>query len=253
MIFIQPDLGSILLLFIILFAAMAVGKVDKKILTTLTLGVVLFGAIASVATPYRRERVLAVINPNHVDAETYQIDQVRNAIVNGGLWGQGYGHSSSKQQNLILESSTDSIIAVIAEEMGFIVTIIFTSLYLFLFYRGLKIAQNTPDIGGKTLAVGISVWIVSQAFLNISGNLGLLPLKGLPLPFVSAGNSSIVLNLASVGILLNISSQSYGGKYPDQGSTKKTEHPKLFNAEKSSKNKAALLFAAQSSTRSVYQ
>jgi cell division protein FtsW len=210
LIYVQPDLGSVLLLFIILFSVMVVGKINSKIIGVLTLLVLVFGLVSSLITPYRRQRVLAVLNPTSSDAETYQIDQVRNAISNGGLWGQGYGHSSSKQQNLILESSTDSIIAVIAEEMGFVFVAIFVALYLFLFLRGLKIAKNAPDIGGKALAVGISVWIASQAFLNIAGNLGLVPLKGLPLPFVSAGNSSIVLNLTGVGILLNISSQSYG-------------------------------------------
>ncbi len=205
LIIVQPDLGSVLLIYTILFSAMFVGKVPLKIISTVTLLMVGFGLFFALGTSYRRQRVLSVFERN-TDA-SYQIDGVERAIRNGGLTGTGYGNSYAKQQNTILESTTDSIIGVIAEEMGFFVTVIFISLYLVLMFRGLKIGEEAPDVGGRALAVGISVWIVTQAFLNIGGNLGIVPLKGLPLPFVSEGGSAIVLNLLSIGILLNISAQ----------------------------------------------
>ena len=205
LIIVQPDLGSILLIYTILFSTMFVGKVPSKIWATLTLGMVGFGLFFALGTAYRRQRVLSVFERG-TDA-SYQIDGVQNAIQNGGLFGTGYGNSQAKQQRTILESSTDSIIGVIGEEMGFFATIIFLSLYLVLLHRGLKIAEEAPDIGGQALATGISIWIATQAFLNIGGNLGIIPLKGLPLPFVSEGGSAIVLNLMSIGILLNVSAQ----------------------------------------------
>jgi cell division protein FtsW len=207
LIIIQPDLGSILLTFMIVGSAMWVGKVPLKALVPISIAVVIFALSMSLfASGYRRDRIEAIFNPESEKA--YQINQVRNAIRNGGVWGQGYGNSEYKQNNLIPESTTDAILGVIGEEMGFVMTSAFLSLYLFLFLRGLHIARNAPDIGGKALAVGISVWIASQAFLNISGITGLTPLKGLPLPFVSEGGSSLIINLATIGILLNVSKQS---------------------------------------------
>jgi cell division protein FtsW len=205
LIIVQPDLGSIILIYIILFSAMFVSKVPAKIYATFTLGMIGFALFFALGTGYRRARVNSVFKRN--TDSSFQIDGVENAIKNGGLFGTGYGNSYAKQQGTILESTTDSIIGVIAEEMGFIITILFCSMYLWLLFRGLKIAEQAPDTGGRALATGISVWIATQAFLNIGGNLGIVPLKGLPLPFVSEGGSAIVLNLMSIGILLNISAQ----------------------------------------------
>ena len=205
LIIVQPDLGSILLIYMILFSTMFVGKVPSKIWATFTLGMLGFGLFFTLATPYRRQRLMSVFERG-TDA-SYQIDGVQNAIQNGGLFGKGYGNSQAKQQRTILESSTDSIIGVIGEEMGFFATVIFLSLYLLLLHRGLKIAEEASDVGGQALATGISIWIATQALVNIAGNLGLVPLKGLPLPFVSEGGSAIVLNLMSIGILLNVSAQ----------------------------------------------
>jgi cell division protein FtsW len=206
LIIIQPDLGSILLTFAILAAAMWVGKVPLKALVPVSTAVVIFALFMSLFVGgYRRDRIEAIFNPESEKA--YQINQVQNAIRNGGMWGQGYGNSEYKQNNLIPESTTDAILGIIGEEMGFVFTTAFLSLYLWLFLRGIWIANRAPDVGGKALAVGISVWIVTQAFLNITGITGITPLKGLPLPFVSEGGSSLVINLATIGILLNISKQ----------------------------------------------
>lgn len=201
----QPDLGSVLLIGLIIMTALWLTGVPSKIIITVILGVCLFGAMFGFSG-YRLRRIQAIFNIN--DENAYQIKQAQLAIQNGGMWGQGYGNSVAKQQKTILEGSTDSIIAIIGEESGFVGVTAILSMYLIIFYRGLKIAREARDNGGRALAIGISVWIVSQAFLNIGGITGLVPLKGLPLPFISYGNSAMVLNLAAIGILLNISSQS---------------------------------------------
>jgi cell division protein FtsW len=99
----------------------------------------------------------------------------------------------------------DSIFPIVAEEIGFIFSFLFICLYGLLFYRGIKIARAAPDIYGSTLAVGIIAWLAVQTFLNIGGMINLIPMTGVPLPFVSAGGSSIIVTLMAIGILVNIS------------------------------------------------
>lgn len=214
LIYIQPDLGNVLIIFGILFAAMWMAKVPTRILSFM-IGLIVFTGIVGIATtPYRLGRFNTVFNPNSATtAEKYQTTNAQKAITNGGIWGLGYGNSEAKQNSSVPESSNDAIIAIIGEEVGFVVMIIFLSLYVVFCFRGLKIAQEAPDVGGLMLASGITFWIVSQAFLNVGGITGIVPLKGLPLPFVSKGGSAMVLNLAAVGILLNVSSQ---GKNDDK-------------------------------------
>jgi cell division protein FtsW len=208
LIIVQPDLGSIILIFGILFVSMWFTKVPLKILGVVVSIMLVFALISAFGTGYRRSRIVAAYDTsNATTAEKYQTANAQAAITNGGLWGLGYGNSEAKQNSSVPESSTDAIIAIIGEEIGFVFTTLFLSLYIVLCFRGIKIAREAPDIGGKALAIGITFWIVSQAFLNIGGILGLVPLKGLPLPFVSEGGTAMVLNLASIGILMNISSQ----------------------------------------------
>jgi cell division protein FtsW len=205
LILIQPDLGSTILMFLIVASGMWVAKVPLKLLVPISIVVVIAATFLAFTSDYRVERIQAIYNPSREYA--YQINQARTAIRNGGMWGLGFGNSEFKQNNLIPEASTDGILGVIGEEIGFIFTTLFLSLYLLLLWRGIKIAENAKDVGGKVLATGISVWIVSQAFFNVTGITGITPLKGIPLPFVSKGGSSLVVNLATIGVLLNVSYQ----------------------------------------------
>lgn len=202
----QPDLGTVVLLAVIVLSAMWLAKTPLKILLTLGIIVAIAGSILTLTYGYRRNRFEALFNPDSSVASQVSLGQI--AIQRGGLFGLGYGNSESKQKGLIYEGSTDLIVTIIAEEMGFVFTLLFLSLYLFLIFRSLQIAKNAPDVGGSAIAIGIGVWLSTQAFLNLAGILGLLPLKGFPLPFVSEGGSSMVLNLMAVGVLLNVSSQS---------------------------------------------
>jgi cell division protein FtsW len=205
LILLQPDLGTVILIALIVLSGMWIVKTPIKILAILGIVVIIGGSILTLTYGYRRNRFEAIFNPDSGVASQISLGQL--AIQKGGLWGLGYGNSESKQQGLIYEGSTDLIITIIAEEMGFVFTAAFLSLYLILVYRSLQIAKNAPDPGGSALAIGIGVWLGTQAFLNLAGVLGLLPLKGFPLPFVSEGGSAMVLNLMAIGVLLNISSQ----------------------------------------------
>jgi len=206
LIMLQPDLGVTLIVAGIVISSLWVAKIPIKILFYIGAIVVILGLILTFTTDYRANRVTAFLDKNSVEAG--QIRGVQVAIENGGLFGKGYGNSEIKQvSGTLFEQSTDAIIAIIAEEIGFIGTVLFLSLYLVILWRGLKIAAQAPDLAGQALATGLTVWLVGQAFINLTGMLGLAPLTGVPLPFVSRGGSSMLINLLAVGILLNISSQ----------------------------------------------
>ncbi len=173
------------------------------------------GISAAVIFPYRLRRVqtfLETLKSGNVSdpfGAGYQINQVLIAIGSGGLFGVGFGESRQKFFYLVGNSAfTDTIFAVFAEEFGFVGDVILVLSFLLFINQGIKIAKNTPDKLGSLLAVGITVWIGLQAFLNIAANVALGPLTGIPLPFFSYGGSSMVVILTAVGILLNISRYS---------------------------------------------
>lgn len=136
----------------------------------------------------------------------YHSSQAYLAIGAGGLFGRGFGQSRAKFQYLP-EVYGDSIFAVIAEEFGFVAVAALLTLLLYLLYRGVSIAGNAPDDFGRLLGAGIVLWFTGQALVNISAMVGLLPLTGIPLPFISYGSSSMVVSLAAAGILANISTR----------------------------------------------
>jgi cell division protein FtsW len=205
LIIMQPDLGTMLVLIAIASIMFFLGGVRLKyLLSTGAVGAVALWVLIK-AAPYRTHRLLAFFNPQ-VDAQgiSYQINQALLAIGSGGLWGRGFGQSIQKQ-NFLPEAIGDSIFAVIAEEMGFIRASAFLFGFLFLAYRGYQVAIKAPDTFGKLVAAGITSWIVVQALINIGGITKVIPLTGIPLPFTSYGSTAMALNLAALGILLNIS------------------------------------------------
>ena len=159
-------------------------------------------------TPYRLKRVMTFFNPS-VDplGASYHVRQILIALGSGGLFGLGIGKSRQKYEYLP-ESFTDSIFAIIGEEVGFLGALAIILVYLFIFWRGLKIAKAAPDLFGQLLAGGIVSWLAIQTFINLSAMVALIPLTGLPLPFISYGGSSMVVSLVGIGILLNISRQA---------------------------------------------
>jgi cell division protein FtsW len=155
--------------------------------------------------PYVMQRITTFMHPEkNAQGSGYQIQQSLIAIGSGGLLGRGFGQSIQKF-NFLPEPIGDSIFAVQAEEFGFIGSVTLILLYVFFATRGLKIASRVSDPFGRLMVVGIVIMIAAQAFVNIGAMLGVLPLSGITLPFVSHGGTSLFITLLEVGIILSIS------------------------------------------------
>lgn len=157
---------------------------------------------------YRSKRILAFLDPfSDPTGFTYHISQVLIALGSGGLFGLGLGHSRQKFE-YIPQVSTDSIFGIIGEELGFVGASLLIVLFSIILIRGFKIVQRCQDNFGKILGLGLTSWLGIQVIINLSSMTALLPLTGVPLPFISYGGSALVANLTAIGILLNISKQS---------------------------------------------
>jgi len=204
----QPDVGTLSILVIILFAMLFVAKVPKMYLFVLgVLGAAVLVAMVF-AAPYRLQRLTVFLHPE-LDPQGigYHINQAFLAIGSGGFWGLGLGNSLQKYQYLP-EVSADSVYAVLAEELGFLFAAGLIVLILATVWRGLKIAKTTEDDFGRLLVVGIMSWFAWQSFLNIGAMVGVMPLTGVPLPFVSHGGTALMTALAAAGIVANVSREN---------------------------------------------
>lgn len=204
----QPDIGTMIVIVLIsLIVYFAAGAPLYHLSWISFLGLGLLFLLIKIA-PYRVARFTTFLHPE-LDPQGigYHINQALLAVGSGGLFGLGFGHSRQKFQYLP-EVAGDSIFAIIAEELGFILSAALIVLIIFLAVRGFRIAKNSPDNFGRLTAIGIISWFVFQAFINIGAMLGLLPLTGIPLPFVSYGGTAMTVGLAAVGVLVNISKHS---------------------------------------------
>jgi cell division protein FtsW len=205
LIMLQPDLGTTLVVAIIGLSQIFVSGLSLLYFG----GAVGLGAVVTyiliLVSPYRKARLLSFLQAERDPlGSSYHIRQILLGLGSGGVFGVGLG--ASRQKYLFLpESSTDSIFAVIAEELGLIGGLAIIFLFAFFVWKGLIIAKNAPDNFSRVLAVGITAWIGGQAFLNIAANVALVPLTGIPLPFISYGGTSLVTVMAACGILLSIS------------------------------------------------
>jgi cell division protein FtsW len=203
----QRDLGSTIVFFLTsVFIYYFAGAPIKYILTLLPISIVGF-LLFVLTSSYRKNRVLAFLDP-FADPQgySYHISQVLIAIGSGGFFGLGIGQSRQKFE-YIPEVTTDSIFAVVGEELGFFGSLFLISLFIFLVYKGFKIAQNCEEPFGKLLAFGLTCWLGLQTIINLGAMVSIFPLTGVPLPFISYGGSALLANLMAVGILLNISKQ----------------------------------------------
>jgi cell division protein FtsW len=161
--------------------------------------------ILVLSRPYLMQRVQTFFSPHtNSQGSSYQIQQSLIAIGSGGLFGRGFGQSVQKF-NFLPEPIGDSIFAVAAEEFGFVGAVFLIYLFVFFATRGLKIASRVPDTFGRLVVIGIVIMIITQSFFNIGAMLGVLPLSGITLPFVSHGGTSLFITLLSVGVILSIS------------------------------------------------
>lgn len=207
LIMMEPDLGTAVILATTGLIVYFVSGGPLLLISLVGLAGLVGGAGLIFFSPYRRERFLTFLNPARDPLGTsYHIRQILIAIGSGGLFGVGLGQSRQKYEYLP-EATTDSIFAVIAEELGFVGAISILVLFLLIIWRGIRITKEAPDDFGRLLAVGITAWIGFQALVNLSAMVAIVPLTGVPLPFISYGGSSLVLSLTAMGILVNISKQ----------------------------------------------
>jgi cell division protein FtsW len=201
----QPDFGTAVdLLIVSVFILFVSGFPLLYIVTLFLLSIPMFYLLVY-QVEYRRERVLAYLNPwKDRYGIGYHIIQSFIAFKKGGILGLGLGNGTQKLSRLP-EPHTDFIFAVIAEEVGLIGTIFMVIIFFLFFFRGLTVSINSIDGFGKLLAIGLSLMILVQAYINIGVVSGSLPTTGIPLPFISYGGSSLISSMISAGILLNIS------------------------------------------------
>lgn len=204
----QPDMGTLGVVIVIAMSIFFVSGAKFSHIALIALGGLTALGFLIKFESYRMNRFLVFLHPE-LDPQGigYQINQALLAIGSGGIFGLGLGHSLQKF-NYLPEPVGDSIFAVVGEELGLVGVGVLLFFILSFALIGLRIAKNAPDKFSQLLAVGITAWVVFQSFINISAISGLIPLTGIPLPFISYGGTSLVFLLASVGVLANVAKYS---------------------------------------------
>ncbi len=204
LILIQPDLGTVIILFIISSVLFFLSGIRQRYIWFFSLACLSVSYFAIIKVPYRLQRIVAYINPwSDPQGSGFQIIQSFLALSLGGINGVGLGQSTQKLFYLP-QSYTDFIFSIIGEELGFIGSSLVITLFLLFFILGLRIVQKQYEPFKKFLSLSLVLLIVIQVMINILVATGLLPTKGLPLPFISYGGSSLIMNMIAVGILLSI-------------------------------------------------
>jgi cell division protein FtsW len=209
LVLVQPDLGNCLTLIALTFGLLYLAGSPIKHLAWVAAPAVPLIALAVWMAPYRMRRITAFIDPwADPRGSGFQIIQSWLALGNGGLLGQGIGGSRQKLFYLP-ESHTDFIFAILGEELGFVGGLAIVALFAVLIWRGLRVGLRAPDAFGAYLALGITVLLATQTLVNLGVVTGLLPTKGLPLPFISFGGSALLMTMLATGVLLNISQHAH--------------------------------------------
>lgn len=210
LIFLEPDLGTAIVLCAIFSAVYFAAGARILHIASVAAGMVLLGMSAIIFAPWRVERLMAFLDPfKHSDDAGYQVVQSLYAIGSGGVFGEGFAKGQQKLFYLPYPYS-DFIFSVVGEELGLVGTLSVVLAFGLLLWRGARAAVMAPDRFGMLLGIGIVTGIIVQALFNISVVISILPAKGIPLPFISYGGSSVMVTLFAVGILLNISKPENG-------------------------------------------
>lgn len=200
----QPDFGSAVILAVLTWMMMFVAGVRSVHLAAVLLPLLPILYFLLIHAEYRIKRILSFLNPWQYSAdEGYQIVHSLMAFGSGGIWGAGIGKGYQKLFYLP-EPHTDFIFSIIGEEFGLMGVLIIIGLYVWILAKGIQIARNAPDTFGSLMAFGLTAAMGLQICINMGVTLGLLPTKGLTLPFLSYGGTSLLLNMASIGVLMNI-------------------------------------------------
>jgi len=206
-ILLQPNLSTSIVIFVIWFAMLWISGVPIKYLLILAAGAILLAVIIfPFLEPYQQGRILTFLfpDPNARYGNTYNVDQARITIGSGGLFGMGYGHGSQVQLRFLKVRHTDFIFAVMAEEFGYIGTVLIIALMCFVVWRCFRAARLSNDMFGSLLAYGFGTLIFFQMAVNIGVNLNLIPVTGLTLPFISYGGSSLLSLLFGIGLVESV-------------------------------------------------
>jgi rod shape determining protein RodA len=217
LILLQPDLGTMLVLSATVFGVLAVSGARRRWLVLLVSGAAT-AAVAAVASgvlkAYQVDRFLAFVDPSlDPRGAGYNVEQARIAIGNGGLLGQGLFQGSQTRAGFVPEQQTDFVFTVAGEELGLIGAGLLILLLSVVIWRALVIARRADDVFGRVCAAGIACWFGFQAFQNIGMCLGIMPVTGVPLPFVSYGGSSLFAGMLAVGLLQNIHLRTRSAPY----------------------------------------
>jgi cell division protein FtsW len=204
----EPDLGTTILIIAVCFAMFFCAELPMKVILVNSTIIVLLVTEEIIRKPYRLARfhdyLASFIN---IDAASYQVKQSLNALGAGGFFGRGLGKSEMKLMYLP-EAHTDFIFPIIGEELGFLGACVTVAFFIYLFLKWIKMSRCMPDVFSEYLCLGITFVIVFQAVINLSVATGILPAKGLPLPFISFGGTSLAISMAAAGILINLSQHS---------------------------------------------
>jgi cell division protein FtsW len=218
---VQKDMGSSM---VIILTVLAMYFISGAPWWNSALSVAIIGGgvgVLAIIAPYRLARVMTFLGKSdEASASTYHINQALIALGSGGLLGRGLG-KSLQAYGYLPEATNDSIFAIVGEEVGIFGCLIIIALFGILFWRGIKISKAAPDMFGKLLSAGIIFWIGFQAMINIAAMLNLIPLTGIPLPFVSYGGTSLIVLLTVIGILQNISKYTYKEVYDEDPSSRR--------------------------------
>jgi rod shape determining protein RodA len=208
LVFLQPDLGTSIVFAAILFGILIVAGARARYLGILALTAVMliFGGFqAGLVEDYQVERLRAFLDPANVDQNArYNREQAEIAIGSGGLLGLGYLQGTQTNLDFVPEQHTDFVFTVVGEEFGFAGAATLLALYALVLWRAFRIASLSRDPFATLLASGIASMLALQMFVNVGMNIGIMPITGIPLPLVSYGGSSLLLNFASIGLLLNL-------------------------------------------------
>ncbi len=201
----QRDLGSTGVLVVVMAAMVYVAGLPMKRVMQIG-GIIAIGTVLAISSiGYRRDRVLTFLHPERDCQDAgYQACQALIAVGSGGVIGKGLGHGA-QAYGYLPESSNDSIFAIIAEKFGFIGTSVIIALFIGLFSRLKRIIEHAPDTFSRLVVSGILAWFSTQTFINVGAMIGLLPLKGITLPFISAGGTSVIFVTAATGLVFQIS------------------------------------------------
>jgi rod shape determining protein RodA len=215
-ILLQPNLSNVVVLMVILGALLWFNGIQIQHLVIIGGTVaVLLAAIFSLTflgvrlpflKPYQQQRIQNFIQPNQQQTfgETYNVDQAKIAIGSGGLFGKGYGHGTQTQLRFLKVRHTDFIFSAVSEEFGFVGSVLVIAVIVFVVYRCLRAAQKARDVAGMSIAYGVATLIFFQGMVNIGVNLNIVPVSGLPLPFISYGGSGLTALMLGIGLVESV-------------------------------------------------